>query len=854
MKNHDCLSNYRKDYQIGQGGFGSVFLCQDRSDGQKYAMKILTASDEHKRAEFMKEVEIMQSINAPFCVKIRSAFFEGDKFYIISEYCKNGTMDHFINKHKETAQFPKMWNWLAQIALAVQSIHKEGIVHLDLNVQNVFFTEDWQIRVGDFGLARVVDGNSQGSRAFGTLMSVAPERCRDIDPSLDERACDWWGFGTIAHHLITRHPLCNTTSFTEWIKTLCSDEPFVFPPTLSQSELILLQGLLEKNPRKRWGHEELKGIPELNSHLELSWLGWNQRNMKLEFHETPIPLPQYTDTKTNFIENVSLPFQRRYPLFLASLPRPPSNFNVEPCDPIEAFPYTPRTNTPEFMTAFAHKYGVLRWVIDEKAILPSAFQQLESTPENLTHFPLHIRFTHGTWNELDDAQPDPILLSSLLPPPSSYLCTHTRLFFTLLSFLLVSPSAALFSPSAQEQRLTIFLDVTPDEPQPVQSHPSYFHLAGFLIAKAVEQRITLDMTFTHHINRQLCGFNLVEQDIRFLNDHAAVILANLKKATLSQFGELGVKFVLPVVEEERKLWEDAGDTVVSIEDENGLPQSAIELKPNGMNQIVTPVSLQAYTGLLLSTLTRAPKQKLLSSLLSSFHTVLPRECWSSIAASEVERLVKGIQGCVVDVAGWMENTRCVQRLSIARWLGNVSTEPPKDTPDEGMLRDSSPEPEFTPTNQAQVFSVFKSALFSLRIERRHDVLLLWSGGERVGVGGYGRVSSTAFRWVQDEEKMPHTPRGHAAPGNDLAYSTVLSPWGPYTSPVHAHGFTVCILSPSDTKERRERGLPCVFSITAFNLLFIPFELDEEKMKREIKKGTLFYKEMIHSIVAAQSWM
>ena len=107
-----------------------------------------------------KEVVLLSSLRHPCIVEYRGSFLQDDTLHILMEYCAAGDLAAHIaraaaeGRHFEEA---RILDWLAQLAAAISFVHKRHVLHRDLKPGNVFLTSDERVRLGDFGIARVLD-------------------------------------------------------------------------------------------------------------------------------------------------------------------------------------------------------------------------------------------------------------------------------------------------------------------------------------------------------------------------------------------------------------------------------------------------------------------------------------------------------------------------------------------------------------------------------------------------------------------------------------------------------------------------------------------------------------------------
>ena len=145
---------------IGQGSFGKVYLVKPESAPitEVYAMKVLNKADvvrRHQVEHTKTEREIMATASHPFIVSLRFSFQTDDKLYMITEYCPGGEL-YFHLKKMKTFSINMVQFYAAQIAMAMEYLHRKNIIYRDLKPENVLLDRDGNCKLTDFGLSKVI--------------------------------------------------------------------------------------------------------------------------------------------------------------------------------------------------------------------------------------------------------------------------------------------------------------------------------------------------------------------------------------------------------------------------------------------------------------------------------------------------------------------------------------------------------------------------------------------------------------------------------------------------------------------------------------------------------------------------
>ena len=180
-------------------------------DGTEVVIKKIdcTMMSKNEIAEAMNEVAVLRSLanGNPFIIGYRSAFDDAGSLHIVLDYAENGDLSQIISKTKAAKNRftqAKVLDWFVQIASALRFIHSRNIMHRDLKTQNVFLDRYWQVKLGDFGIAKVLQSTTaKANTIVGTPYYLSPELCED--KPYDKKS-DVWALGCVLYELCTlRH-------------------------------------------------------------------------------------------------------------------------------------------------------------------------------------------------------------------------------------------------------------------------------------------------------------------------------------------------------------------------------------------------------------------------------------------------------------------------------------------------------------------------------------------------------------------------------------------------------------------------------------------------------------------------
>ncbi len=192
---------------LGPGGMGEIYRARDTELNRTVAMKFLSSGDignPESVARFIREAQAASGLNHPGIVTIFDVVRDGSAVGIVMELIDGVSMRAMCGEAHPAAQVAE---WGCQIATALATAHRAGIVHCDIKPENLMMRPDGLIKLLDFGLARHVEGsilNSVTPRIAGTLRYMSPEQ---VYGEMPKPASDIFTLGIVLYELATGiHP------------------------------------------------------------------------------------------------------------------------------------------------------------------------------------------------------------------------------------------------------------------------------------------------------------------------------------------------------------------------------------------------------------------------------------------------------------------------------------------------------------------------------------------------------------------------------------------------------------------------------------------------------------------------
>ncbi|MBN1997306.1 serine/threonine-protein kinase [candidate division KSB1 bacterium] len=252
------ISHYKILEKIGQGGMGIVYKAEDSKLKRIVALKFLPhhlTINETDKTRFMQEAQAACAINHPNVCVIHDIQEYEDQQFIVMEYIEGKTLGEHIESSKSARlNLDEIIDYAIQIAEALEAAHEKSIIHRDIKSENIMVNSKNQIKVMDFGLAKLKGSAklTKSSSTVGTIAYMSPEQIQGHD--IDARS-DIFSFGVVLYEMLT-----GTLPFkgdyeaavTFAILNQPPDPVQKYRPDLSSELLHILNRALEKEPENRY--------------------------------------------------------------------------------------------------------------------------------------------------------------------------------------------------------------------------------------------------------------------------------------------------------------------------------------------------------------------------------------------------------------------------------------------------------------------------------------------------------------------------------------------------------------------------------------------------------------------------
>ena len=256
------IGKYRVKGELGRGGMGAVYLAEQPGLGREVAIKELIlspAADPTALMRFLQEAQVMARTSHPNLVQVHDLEQIGDANYIVLEFVRGRSLRDRLNQGP--IPMPQTFAVMHGVLQALDYAHKRSIVHRDMKPENVLLSDEGDVKVADFGIARLTDDSGAGSTAtktgttVGTPQYMSPEQV--ASSKVDGRS-DLYSAGIMFYELIVGQPPFTASEadgpFTLMAKHVQAPPkpPSVHKPGLDMRlEEVILKSL-SKRPEERY--------------------------------------------------------------------------------------------------------------------------------------------------------------------------------------------------------------------------------------------------------------------------------------------------------------------------------------------------------------------------------------------------------------------------------------------------------------------------------------------------------------------------------------------------------------------------------------------------------------------------
>jgi NIMA (never in mitosis gene a)-related kinase len=260
------LNNYEEIDQIGSGALGDVVLYKRKSDNLLVCLKFinLLKAGVKNISELETEANLLKQLKHPNIVQYIDHFPHKKNLVIVMEYIEGITLKQLVKDHQQEKKvFPEqlILQIFFQIVSALSYCHSQKVIHRDIKPEHILLTNNYQIKLIDFGLSKQIEKSSQFNKTqVGTIIYMSPEMIKEENYSYHT---DIWSLGCLIYELMKLdHPFSDNP--LKYLALIQSNTQPQYNTLSFSSELItLIKQMIVYDPSYRISIEKLEISPFL---------------------------------------------------------------------------------------------------------------------------------------------------------------------------------------------------------------------------------------------------------------------------------------------------------------------------------------------------------------------------------------------------------------------------------------------------------------------------------------------------------------------------------------------------------------------------------------------------------------
>lgn len=290
---------YTEIRKVGEGSFGKAVLVED-TGGNRLICKMVDVSKASNREmqDAVKEGKLLAELRHPYIVRYRESFTDCGWLCILMDYCEGGDLTKQIEqarRQRRSLDEEQILRWFTQGVLALKYIHEKHILHRDLKPSNFFLSKHGNMKMGDFGIAKVLECTIAAAKTqIGTPYYLSPELCQEKPYTWPS---DIWAMGCILFELCALKVPFDAPNIPGLVQKIIRAPLPALPSGYSKFLTDLCKEMLNRNPDHRPSPDDILARPRIKEIVqkmmdEMAASETAQSGASAYDHPVPAPLPQ----------------------------------------------------------------------------------------------------------------------------------------------------------------------------------------------------------------------------------------------------------------------------------------------------------------------------------------------------------------------------------------------------------------------------------------------------------------------------------------------------------------------------------------------------------------------------------
>jgi NIMA (never in mitosis gene a)-related kinase len=276
---------YKKIKTLGSGAYGVAYLVKGSNSGREMVIKEidLAAMDEGDQKASLTEAKVMKLLNHPNIVKFYDVYkTKRKKLCIVMEFANGGDLNAEIKQRKkalkennDTSAYmdeARIIKIFAMVCSALSLLHDnvalggKKIIHRDIKSHNIFLTKDDLVKLGDFGIVRILENTkSKSETMLGTPYYFSPEMCKG--EKYDEKV-DVWATGVLLYEMCNLDYPFGGKNLHQLTNNIINQKYKPIPEQYSKDINNIIYGMLKKDPNQRPSINQVLKHPKVSAALK----------------------------------------------------------------------------------------------------------------------------------------------------------------------------------------------------------------------------------------------------------------------------------------------------------------------------------------------------------------------------------------------------------------------------------------------------------------------------------------------------------------------------------------------------------------------------------------------------------